>query len=139
MSVRRIDVGPRINGLLSRWYALVCESSMVYDGRIGAALCLMVRRFCESTGRAGVPPPLAFRWGPAASGGARNRDPSVGALRFERLSAAGGSPWAIANLRATWIFQEAMERSSAGWCGNADGLRRIEAALFTIGFEVPSH
>jgi hypothetical protein len=134
-----IDVGPRINGVLSRWYALVCQDSMVYDGRIGAALGLLVRRFCEATGRTQVPAPLAFRWAPPARGGMHNRDPGTAGLRFDRLPASGGAAWAIANLRANWIVQEAMDRCSAGWCGNADGLRRVEAALFTIGFEVPSH
>jgi len=134
-----VDVGPRANAMLGRWYAIVCERVMVYDGSIGAALGLVVRRFCEGSGRATVPPQLAFRWAPPSGGGLQRRDPSAGDWHFERLPPQGGAAWAICQLRASWIFDAALQRSSAGWCALDDGLRRIEAALFTIGYEVPSH
>ena len=44
-------------------YSLLCDDCVIYDGRVGAALGLLARQFCEATGRTEVPSALAFAFG----------------------------------------------------------------------------
>lgn len=129
----------RMNAGFTKYYALACRDLVIYDGRVGAALCYLVRLFCLSEEIASVPNELAFRWDPGRGG--RNRNPSVGSFRFRRLSTGGDRFWAESNIRANWILRAAVDLSrkqGADWCGTDDELRRIEAALFVIGYEIPS-
>ena len=70
-------------------YSLLCDDCVIYDGRVGAALGLLTRQFCEATGRTVVPSMLAFAFGTPKeapnSKHAKIRDPSHGTLRFPRL------------------------------------------------------
>ena len=70
-------------------YSLLCDDCVIYDGRVGAALGLLTRQFCEVTGRMVVPAMLAFAFGTPKeapnSKHAKVRDPSRGTLRFPRL------------------------------------------------------
>lgn len=129
--------GPRMNAGFTKYYALACEDVIIYDGRVGAALCYLVR--LHLSGHPEVPRELAFRWGKQNSTNpitARHRDPSSGLLRFCSLG-ADGKRWAQCNVMANWILHAALARSEAGWCHSPDGMRRVEAALFMLGYELP--
>ncbi len=132
--------GPRMNAGLTKYYSIACDGVLIYDGRVGAALGYLVRKFCISHELERVPEPLAFRWGAQNSSSphaALNRDPSLGNFNFPRLPPLGKSKWATGNIHANWIIQAAREQANVDWCGDPDGLRRIEAALFVIGYEMP--
>ena len=79
----------RMNAGFVKIYSLLCEYCVMYDGRVGAALGLLVRQFCDDTLRLEVPPPLAFAFGSAREGSnpknPKIRNPSRGALRFPKL------------------------------------------------------
>jgi hypothetical protein len=133
--------GVRMNAGLTKYYALACDNVIIYDGRVGAALCLLVRYFLEGKGDSApqdVPGELAFRWGAqnARRGRARPRDPSSTRYKFSPLAYASDREWARCNVLADWVLTEARARASASWCRAEDGLRRIEAALFMIGYDV---
>ena len=53
----------RMNAGFVKIYSLLCDHCVIYDGRVGAALGLLVRQFCEYTGRTAVPRCLAFAFG----------------------------------------------------------------------------
>ena len=134
------DDGPRMNAGVTKYYSLACDGVLIYDGRVGAALGYLVREFCISHGLVLVPEPLSFRWGAQNSSlphAALNRDPSLGNFNFHRLPPSGKSKWATWNIHANWVIQAAREQANADWCGGPGGLRRIEAALFVIGYELP--
>ena len=46
----------RMNAGFVKIYSLLCDDCVIYDGRVGAALGLLTRQFCEATGRTAVPP-----------------------------------------------------------------------------------
>jgi hypothetical protein len=132
--------GPRMNAGLTKYYSLACEGVVIYDGRVGAALGYLVRKFCIAHRLERVPESLAFRWGAqnaSSPQAALNRNPSLGNLNFQRLPAKGGAAWATQNIHANWVIQAAKEQANADWCGGPDGLRKVEAALFVMGYEVP--
>ncbi len=131
--------GPRMNAGFTKYYAFACTDVVIYDGRVGAALGLITRTFCLKEGMEFVPEEISFRWGAQnAKRNPLNRDPSSEKYCFKQLPTAGGMRWAECNIRANWIISAALSRSSASWCSASDGVRRIEAALFTLGYEIPS-
>lgn len=127
--------GPRMNAGFTKYYALACKDVVIYDGRVGAAMGLLARNFLEQRGLpTSVPTNLAFRWGRAKSG--RNRNPSSGALTFSEFNGSSFH-WAHSNFMANWILTAAQKKASTTWCKGQDGLRRIEASLFMIGYDLP--
>lgn len=126
----------RMNAGYTKVYSLLCEGIIIYDGRVGAALCWLVRRFLKSMGHIGpVPDVLAFLWAPGRS--AQNRNPSGDGYTFARLG-SDGAAWARANVRASWLLEAARIASGAAWCAGSEGLRHVECALFMLGYGLPA-
>ncbi|MDY0748737.1 hypothetical protein SNE35_29835 [Paucibacter sp. R3-3] len=130
--------GARMNAGFTKFFALGCAGSIIYDGRVGAALGLIVRMYCERERLASVPVELEFRWGAQVSAGKTQplpRNPSAGPFAFPALNTSD-RVWAKWNIQANWILCKALRGVSAEWCAPPDGLRRVEAALFTLGYQV---
>lgn len=129
---------PRMNAGWTKYYALALPNHIIYDGRVGAALGFLVQRYLESRGYTGVvPKELQFPWA-SGEGGGTLRDPSFGVHQFGRLYGGryGSRSWAQANVLANWVLSEARDLARADWCAGPDGLRRIEAALFMLGYDL---
>ena len=127
-----------MNSGWTKVYALMLGDLPMYDGRVGAALGYLVRKYCEENGRTVVPPRLRFRWHQGK--GLHNRDPSTPTLHFPRLShdgPRGPRAWAECNLRAAWILGAVCENGRFGRLHPRLRLRAVEAALFMIGYELP--
>ncbi|ALL71591.1 hypothetical protein K788_0006002 (plasmid) [Paraburkholderia caribensis MBA4] len=131
----------KMNSGWTKYYSFALPAHVIYDSRVGAALCYLVRRYLESFESErqvdAVPESLAFRWAPGQ--GERNtRDPSSGSYRFARLSGgpAGSREWARVNIQANWILSAAVSKSAATWCSGPEGFRRVEGALFMLGYDL---
>lgn len=140
------DGGTRMNAGLTKFFALACNRSIIYDGRVGAALGLLVRHYCAANGLAKVPDVLQFRWASQNSSKPEtrlNRNPSVSSLKFPEMPTQRNRSrvWAEWNLTANWVISAALDaarhHSGAAWCTGSDGMRRVEAALFTMGYQIP--
>lgn len=131
----------RFNSGMTKVYSLICNDFIIYDSRVAAALGWAVTKFCQETGLATVPSELAFPWAPAKESNEqpnpKRRDPSIGNLRFPPLRP--GNQHATWNLKASWLLKDALERAPDGEFNRAaDPLRALEAALFMIGYDLPS-
>ena len=128
----------RVRHMNSGWtkvYALMLDDLPIYDGRVGAAMGYLVRRYCIDEKLCEVPALLQFRW--LAGKGNHNRNPSVGSLQFPRLSHTDPRRWAECNVWAAWVLVEvACEGRFGELCANRR-LRALEAALFMIGYQLP--
>jgi hypothetical protein len=139
----RFNIDLRMNAGYTKVYSLICDECIIYDGRVGAALGLLVRKFYEARSQAPreIPHELCFRWGKArgkeAMDGGRNRNPSNKLFVFKPLRNDGAihTEW---NIKANWILSAAIKKSGASWCSGEDGLRRVESALFMIGYDMGS-
>nr|WP_301542814.1 hypothetical protein [Cupriavidus basilensis] len=138
---RNPDSNPKMNAGWTKYYALALPNHIIYDGRVGAALGFLVRRYLESLPRheqpASVPSELRFLWADAEGGG-KLHDPSSGQYEFGKLYAGpyGSKAWACVNVQANWVLSEALDVAKAGWCSGQDGLRKLEAALFMLGYDL---
>ncbi|MBN3762173.1 hypothetical protein G3O01_15195 [Burkholderia sp. Ac-20365] len=132
---------PRMNSGWTKYYSFALPAHVIYDSRVGAALCYLVRRYLESLEAhcrvASVPESLAFRWAPG-QGDRNTRDPSYGPYRFARLSGgpSGSREWARVNIHANWILSAAIAQAAATWCAGPEGFRRVEGALFMLGYDL---
>ena len=129
----------RMNAGFVKIYSLLCDHCVIYDGRVGAALGLLVRQFREHKGRTTVPRCLAFAFGsPKEALDARYpklRDPSRNGLRFPRLRPS--SPHHTAQLmRANWFLRSILETGAWAASPGEDGFHELAAGLFMVGYDL---
>lgn len=134
--------GPIMNSGWTKYYALALPNHIIYDARVGAALGFLVRRYLESLGAqgpGGIPEGLNFRWSTGKRGpGQKLQNPSSTRYKFKQLyrTPAGSQTWAGVNIWANWVLSAARAEAQAAWCNGPDGLRRLEAALFMLGYDL---
>ena len=131
-----------MNSGFTKLYALLMPDFVIYDSRVGAALGLLVRRFCEDKKRANVPDVLSFAYAKArpAKGhqpGRNPRDPSTALHQFPALR-NDAVFHTRHNLRANWLLRGVLDKTNSRFNSLPDGqqLRALEAALFMIGYQV---
>jgi hypothetical protein len=131
----------KMNSGWTKYFSFALPAHVIYDSRVGAALGHLVRTYLEGLEPKSrvdsVPASLAFRWAPGQ--GEKNvRDPSSGPYTFARLSGgpSGSREWARVNIQANWILAAAIEKAAVAWCSGPDGFRRVEGALFMLGYDL---
>lgn len=132
----------RFNAGMTKVYSLLAEDFIIYDSRVAAALGWLVVKYCQENGLSRVPEGLAFPWAPSkeAPNAAvpKNRNPGRNGLSFPRLNP--GPLHAEWNLKASWILGEVLRRDKTSQFvqpSSIPALRRLEAALFMIGYDLP--
>jgi hypothetical protein len=111
----------------------------IYDGRVGAALGMLVRQFLEQQGLAEVPAELAFMWGApqsARQAALRTRDPSSERHVFRKLPNGERShrPRAELGRHANALFRRVVEILAGR--GIRTGTLELERACFMVGYRV---
>ena len=133
------DTECRMNAGFVKIYSLLCDHCVMYDGRVGAALGLLVRQFCEDTGRSAVPSCLAFAFGsPKEAPNARCpklRDPSRRRLGFPRLRPDSRFHTAQV-MRASWFLRGVLAAGAWPCSTGEDGFHELAAALFMVGYDL---
>ena len=133
----------RFNAGMTKVYSLICQDFIIYDSRVAAALGMLVIIYCEEKGLRSLPDGLRFPWAPAKEGEnaavPKRRNPSKGdAFKFPGLRR--GHHHAIWNMRVSWILSEVLAHPLAATSpfhsGGAKALRRLEMALFMLGYDL---
>jgi len=105
------------------------NATLLFDGRVGAALCLLVRRFLEiRAALIPIPLELLFYWGPHATKRGL-RDPSTPRFTFRNINQVTGIARAQASQRANIVAQRL--HAKAGIAPD-----KLERALFMVGYSV---
>lgn len=136
------DEIPHINSGYTKLYSLLIDNFIIYDGRVGAALGLLTRKFLnfqiEQNNHYNNNEflQLNFAWG-AGRGDIERRNPSWEHYIFPRL--AGNHPGALIthlknNMRANWIISEISNQLNQNNIEMDN--RMLEASLFMIGYDV---
>lgn len=130
----------RFNAGMTKVYSLICNSLLIYDSRVAAAITLAVMKYCQAQKMSSVPTLLQFPWAPAkeatTSRKPKCRNPSQGEFCFPKLAA--GPTHAFWNLRASWLLEAVLAGSESRFAGESisSSLRALEAALFMIGYDL---
>jgi len=129
-----------MNSGFTKIYSLLIDDFIIYDGRVGAALGLLVRKYCEENALPTVPPKLLFAYGNARTTSYQpdnRRNPGTTLHRFPALT--NSSPKHIENnLRRNWLLKEVLESCNSKFnvLHPSFQLRALESALFMIGYNV---
>lgn len=133
----------RFNAGMTKVYSLLVNDFIIYDSRVAAALGWLVVHYCQDKGLSSVPVALRFPWAPSRIGqnapNPTNRNPGLGnGYTFPRLrSGRNHAEW---NLKASWVLHAVLQKSGANnpftIKGEIAPLRRLEAALFMIGYDL---
>lgn len=130
----------RFNAGMTKVYSLLADNFIIYDSRVAAALGWLVTQYGENQ-LTSTPSELAFPWAPAKEAinnpYAKNRNPSKGGFYFPTLRS--GKHHAEWNLKASLILLSALEKSATNPFtepGNVPPLRRLEASLFMLGYDL---
>jgi len=124
-----------MNAGFTKIYSLLCNNFVIYDGRVGAALGFLARRYQENNnpGEA-IPEEISFYFGRAKNPNV-NRNPSDGNYQFRALSASN-AVHIRNNLKANWLLENALKGECGRFNDQKDPMRSFEAALFMIGYKV---
>lgn len=130
----------RMNAGFVKIYSVLVDHCVIYDGRVGAALGLLVRQFCEEQGRTTIPPVLSFAYGVPKEAQSqerpKRRNPSSGALVFPQLR-AGASRFHVDNtMRANWLLSAVLDRERGSFSPGEAGFHELAAALFMVGYDL---
>lgn len=130
-----------INAGFTKIYSILIDNFIIYDSRVGAALGLLARKFLEAENEHTIPPTLSFSWAPgrgapSAIAAENRRNPSLGHFQFKSFSTDKWIHW-LDNIRASWLVESVANGSRfAENCELDSPSRRMEAALFMIGYDV---
>ena len=120
-------------------YSALLDSCVIYDGRVGAALGLLARQYCEERRLAGVPSTLAFAFGaPKEAINAQQpkvRNPSRGFFRFPRLR-QDSRFHAEQTMRANWFLKSALACRPDVFSSGEVGFHELAAGLFMVGYDL---
>lgn len=119
-----------MNSGFTKIYSLYINDFIIYDSRVGAALCYLVKLYCIEQKQGGVPSLLKFAYGDARNPEV-NRNPNSDIYKFSKLDR--GKIHIECNLKANWLLKEVLNFPE---CQFKD-MRSLEAALFMIGYAIP--
>ena len=118
-------------------YSLLANDFIIYDSRVGAALCAFARDFCEENKSAYIPKELCFSWGILRGHDLHNnpRCPDSGQFKFSLINPHSHLQ---NNIMANWLLGELLRQDTEAFGALPDGkgLRALEAALFMVGYNV---
>lgn len=127
-----------MNSGLTKIYALADPDNIpIYDGRVGAGMGLLARKYIEQLcpGPKGVPKELAFQWGegqrPTRKGVQHPRDPSSKDFVFNKLRPSENDH-ELCCWRTGRILRAVVKKINEGGQQKVT-MRDIEDALFMIG------
>ena len=128
-----------MNSAMTKVYAATDPKRLIiYDGRVGAALGLLAKRYLHSIGHSDeVPSELKFGWGASRSTKRPNeRNPSEENFQFPRLF--GNNKDAIHAEMMRGASNMLVKVASTIGSNDLTILARLEQALFMIGYNVGS-
>ena len=131
-----------MNAGFTKIYSLLFDNLIIYDSRVGAALCWLVKNYCTSKNIKVIPESLFFSWAKSKEGAnaanPKNRNPGpCNNQEFPNFS-NNGDLQSKSMLRASWLIEKLVENNQLV-AGNtiSQKMRTIEAALFMIGYDLP--
>ena len=137
--------GPRMSSFHSRIYATLVPDFLTYESRVCAALCYFIREFCLQKH---IDLPKELELGSLQGWGKTKKDPTRNASWrqnvFPRLDTIKKRPmrertFAHSNILASWLVMDAINKAKgASWLKGSHPIRKVEAALFMLGAELPA-
>jgi len=124
------------NAGFTKIYSLCIDNFIIYDSRVGVALCNLISQFLIDNRITNIPHELHFKIPPGSS---KIRHPK----RINNFNFGGTYSnihhYQISNLRASWLFEKILlnnPNSLFNTLPNEQRIRALEAAFFMIGYSI---
>ncbi len=140
----------RSNAGFTKIHSLIMDDFIIYDSRVAAALGMLIVKFCVDKEIGSIPKSLELCW-LSGTMGKHLRNPSFPQRYiFPEFNPRGKKTetekiryhtqhfmHAESNCKANWILVKALEKAGefSGFEGQ-EALRAVEAALFTVGYDL---
>jgi hypothetical protein len=135
-----------INSGFTKIYSLLVDDFIMYDGRVGAALGLLGRLFCQEAGLAQIPQEIEFSYGrsqeaPGGMTGPNRRNPSTAAYRLPEFT-GDRQRHLDDNIKAGWLLKNLADKANSKFNELPQApplnerLTALQSALFMIGYDV---
>jgi hypothetical protein len=130
------DLNPNhINSGYTKIYAAISDRFIIYDGRVGAALCYLVRKFLEEYQISNIPSELVFGWG-EGRGGKKSRNPGNDEYKFANITQNRNLHFE-SNIKASWLLENIAITEQNKEIPK--GIFELQTALFVLGEELPKN
>ena len=125
----------RLNAGFTKIYSLIIDDFIIYDSRVSAAICLLIKRFLLETNRLEVPDILKFHFETGKMGAPRN--PNENKYLFPRIYNSNANHQ-ISNIKANWLLKGILDNTSSKFNVLAvdSQMRALESSLFMIGYKI---
>ena len=138
--------GIHINSGFTKIYHLLIDDFIMYDGRVGAALGLLGRKYCEETGIKSIPTEIEFSFGrgqeaTAGMTGPNRRDPSYGIYVLPEFT-GDIERHLNDNIKASWLLKELLDTTESKFSFLPEApplnerLTALQSGLFMVGYDV---
>jgi hypothetical protein len=127
-----------ISSGFSKIYSLLIDDFIIYDSRVGAALGLLVRKYCEELNLTEIPSALIFAYAMARAANGHVgeiRNPNAGIYIFPKLN-NNNARYIDNNMRANWLISTIANHEESKFKLYPSPWRCLESALFMIGYKV---
>lgn len=124
------------NAGFTKIYSLCIDNFIIYDSRVGFALCNLISQFLIANGITNIPNELHFRIPPGSSS---IRHPKI--INGYKFGSTNNdiNHYQISNLRASWLFEKILQanpNSQFNLLPPNQRMRALEAAFFMIGYSI---
>jgi hypothetical protein len=133
-----------MNAGFTKIYSLLFDKLIIYDSRVGAALCYLVKKYCEKNKIKKIPDLLKFSWSKAKESklalNPKNRNPGdIEGDKFPDFNVVNKLQLhAKSMLTASWLIEKyVITRYGNNTKYLSKEMRKFEAALFMIGYDLP--
>lgn len=136
-----------LNSGFTKIYSLIIDDFIIYDSRVSAALCHLIKLYLIENRENKIPDSLKFRFEEGRKGESRNPNSKSLPFKFskirrykqvEKKRINDYTDFQINNIRASWLLKEILERTESNFTEIelSNRLRSLEAALFMIGYSI---
>ena len=136
-----------LNSGFTKIYSLIIDDFIIYDSRVSAALCHLIKLYLIENRENKIPDSLNFRFEEGRKGESRNPNSKTLPFKFskirrykqvEKKRINDYTDFQINNIKASWILKEILERTESSFdeIEASNRLRSLEAALFMIGYSI---
>ena len=131
-----------MNSGFTKIYSLLFDNLIIYDSRVGAALCWLVKIYCTINNFSEIPQSLNFTWAPSKEGenASNPKNRNTGKYLNKDFLCFAGIPDAQSSsmILSSWLIEKFV-KNNVKIFGNTtnEKMRSFEAALFMIGYDIP--
>lgn len=129
----------KINAGFTKIYSTIVDDFIIYDSRVGSALCMIIRDFCTRNNINKLPEELKFAWENGKTSNPNYRDrrnPNNANYFFPKLNKIN---WIPMNIKASWLLRAVLDLNpKSEFCSLPPNqrMRALEAAFFMIGYSI---